>query len=270
MNTDQASLSLSICVVTYKPDWVELQITLESLRTALNHCEQIRARVLIIDNSPADEISDWLKEVMPHFAVKVISGHGNIGFGRANNLALEDCGDYHLVLNPDVDMAQDALKSALDFMDRNPDCGLLSPAGYSADGSRQYLCKRYPSLFDLALRGFAPTSVKALFKGRLDAYEMRAELGPDVFWDPPIVSGCFMLFRGDIFRALHGFDPGFMLYFEDFDISIRASKITRIAYVPDVRILHGGGNAAKKGYWHIQQFMRSAAYFYTRHGVVLF
>jgi GT2 family glycosyltransferase len=60
-----------------------------------------------------------------------------------------------------------------------------------------------------------------------------------------------------------------MLYFEDFDISLRASEITRIAYVPEVRIIHDGGNAAKKGAWHIRQFLRSAVTFYASHGVRL-
>ncbi|MGV1867593.1 MULTISPECIES: glycosyltransferase [unclassified Rhizobium] len=256
---------LSICIVTYKPDWRALETTLRSLSAAIADAGPIVTQVILVDNSPINEVSGWLAREMPALAVKVIAGHGNIGYGRANNLAMAYCGDYHLVLNPDVEMDRAALKTALQFMNDHPSCGLLSPAAMSLDGSRQFLCKRYPSLFDLFLRGFAPQSLKTLFRRRLDLYEMRDKIGTDVIWDPPIVSGCFMLFRRAVFQSLEGFYPGFMLYFEDFDLSIRAGRIARIAFVPNVKIVHGGGGAARKGYWHIWQFVRSAAIFFSRH-----
>jgi GT2 family glycosyltransferase len=259
--------SLSICIVTYKPDWPSLEQTLRSLRTALSRLSAQEARLIIVDNSPVDEVSAWLKSTMPDLEVTVISGHGNIGFGRANNMAIGSLGDLHLVLNPDVDLDADALKEALAFLADNPSCGLLSPAAVSPDGSRQYLCKRYPALLDLLLRGFAPAAIRRLFQTRLHRYEMRERMGDQPSWDPPIVSGCFMLFRGDIFRRLNGFDERYLLYFEDFDLSLRASTLTRLAYVPSVKIVHGGGNAARKGAWHIAQFLRSARIFYSTHGL---
>jgi len=261
--------SISICIVTYKPQWQVLKATLKSLKIALD-LAVIDANVVIVDNSPVDDVTTWVQSSMPDFPVTVISGHGNIGFGRANNLALKWNSSLHLVLNPDVEMDSDALQRAMQFMLSNPACGLLTPAAFSPDGSRQYLCKRYPAVFDLFLRGFAPVFIRRLFRERLDRYEMRDQIGEQPMWDPPIVSGCFMLFRGGVFHALKGFDPRYMLYFEDFDISLRASTITRIAYVPSVRIVHGGGNAGRKGAWHIWQFVRSAAKFYSTHGLKIF
>ncbi len=79
-----------------------------------------------------------------------------------------------------------------------------------------------------------------------------------------------MLYRGDVFRQLNGFDPRYLLYFEDFDISLRTGKISRIAYVPAIRIVHEGGHAARKGLWHIWQFARSAAIFYSTYPLKLF
>ncbi|WP_348649621.1 glycosyltransferase [Rhizobium sp. BK399] len=260
---------LSVCIVTYKPNWSALKATLSSLKAALD-VGAIGADVLIVDNSAVDDVSTWIHSAMPDFPVTVISGHGNIGFGRANNFALKGSRSLHLVLNPDVEMDPDALQRAIYFMRSNPACGLLTPAAFSSDGSRQYLCKRYPAVLDLVLRGFAPNFIRRLFHKRLDRYEMCDQIGDQTVWNPPIVSGCFMLFRGDVFRTLNGFDPRYMLYFEDFDMSLRASAITRIAYVPAVRIVHGGGNASRKGAWHIWQFARSALKFYASHGLRLF
>ncbi|WES91767.1 glycosyltransferase [Aeromonas hydrophila] len=84
--------------------------------------------------------------------------------------------------------------------------------------------------------------------------------------DPPIVSGCFMLFRTDVLQLLGGFDPRFFLYFEDFDISLRAGKISRIAYVPQVKVVHHGGHASRKGWRHIWMFGRSMVTFFNIHG----
>lgn len=76
-----------------------------------------------------------------------------------------------------------------------------------------------------------------------------------------IVSGCFMLFRTDALKALGGFDERYFLYFEDFDLSLRAQKLGRVVYYPGVRIQHYGGGAGRKGWRHIKMFLRSALTF---------
>ena len=121
-------------------------------------------------------------------------------------------------------------------------------------------------LLFLLLRGFAPGFVRARFPERLARYEMRDKLSSDVLWDPPIISGCFMLFRSEVLNQLGGFDPRFFLYFEDDDISLRTGEISRIARVPQVRIIHHGGHAARKGLRHIAIFARSAVKFFSKHG----
>jgi GT2 family glycosyltransferase len=75
-----------------------------------------------------------------------------------------------------------------------------------------------------------------------------------------------MLWRRDVLTVLKGFDPRFFLYFEDFDISLRAGKVTRVAAVAVVRIAHFGGGAARKGWKHVRMFARSARLFFGLHG----
>ncbi|TKT77651.1 glycosyltransferase [Aquamicrobium sp. LC103] len=270
MTTERAETAaplLTICIVVYRSDPATMEATLTSLSTAARPLGLERVRLVIVDNSPEETPRDWLGALPSELPFEVISGHGNVGYGRANNMVLDQLGEYHLVLNPDVEMAPDALSRALAFMAANADCGLLAPAAFHPDGQRQYLCKRYPAIVDLLLRGFAPAAIRRLFRKRLDHYEMRDLIGEETVWDPPIASGCFMFFRGAVFRTLAGFDERYLLYFEDFDISLRAGRIARIAYVPSVRIVHGGGAAARKGFWHIRQFVRSAGIFFTAHRI---
>jgi GT2 family glycosyltransferase len=258
---------VSVCIVTYEPDEAELVTTLDSLACAL---EELRVRrgftssVYVVDNSIRFDMGSLAARFRSRLSV--ISGHGNIGFGQGHNLCLDRLGGLHLVLNPDVELAPDALIKAVDFMSSQPGCVLLSPSATWGNGERQYLCKRYPSLMDLMLRGFAPAWLKELFRKRLDRYEMRDVVDDEVFWGPKIVSGCFMLLRGDAFRHLDGFDPRFFLYFEDFDLSLRAASIGSIAYVPSVRIIHHGGHAARKGWRHVRMFARSGITFFNKHG----
>ncbi|MDE2584240.1 MAG: glycosyltransferase family 2 protein [Betaproteobacteria bacterium] len=257
---------LTVSLVTFRPDRDELTETLHSLRRACSRLIGWQMQLYLVDNTPLPAATPWLIDLADEHGAILLAGHGNVGFGHGHNLVLDQVGNYHLILNPDVGMAEDSLVAGLGFMVGHPECGLLTPAAFWADGSRQYLCKREPSLFDLLLRGFAPAPVKHLFARRLARYEMQDCIAEAVVWDPPIVSGCFMLFRGDVLRALGGFDPRYFLYFEDFDLSLRAGKVSRIAYVPAVRIVHHGGNAARKGWAHIRMFGRSAVTFFGTHG----
>lgn len=260
---------LTVSIVTFNPDFVELSQTLDSLKIALNRLEKNCFLLTIIDNSTSGSVSTFLAENYRHLPLRLIHGHGNIGFGRAHNLALNRVGQFHLILNPDIQLHPDALANAIAFMGSNPQCGLISPYADWPNGERQYLCKRYPAALDLFLRGFAPSLVRNFFSTRLKRYEMQAETQNIVYWNPPIVSGCFMFFRSGILLEAGGFTDSYFLYFEDFDLSLRVHKFSEIAYVPTVRVLHSGGNASKKGIWHIRTFIKSAITFYTIHGLKL-
>jgi hypothetical protein len=190
-----------------------------------------------------------------------------VGYGAGHNLAFQTCGgEVHLILNPDVLLEEDALSAGLAFLATHPEVGLVTPAAWGGDGQRQYLCKRFPTVLDLALRGFAPGWLRRGFQARLDGYEWRDQTGDTVCWDPPIVSGCFMLCRRAALDRVEGFRPEYFLYFEDFDLSLRLAAVTRLAYVPTVRIVHLGGHAARKGVRHIGLFLRAATMFFNRHG----
>jgi len=260
---------LTISIVTFNPDFDELKKTLDSLKTALRKLAPETFSITIIDNSFSNEVVSFLLRGYAELHIKLIQGQGNIGFGRAHNLAIQHLGEFHLILNPDIQLSPDALINAITFMRANRNCGLLSPHAVWPNGQKQYLCKRYPAVFDLILRGFAPQSVRSLFSARLAHYEMQNETQNVVYWNPPIVSGCFMFFRSISLKKAGGFSDKFFLYFEDFDLSLRVRKTTDTAYVPGVRVVHAGGRASKKGFWHIKKFAQSAITFYRIHGVKL-
>lgn len=272
------SRSLSVSIVTYLSDIDVLAQALRTLRTAIENAHStgslVSASVYVVDNGPDSFYQDMLTALIVSELAsavipvrQVLSEHRNKGYGQGNNIAIrEGVSDYHLVLGPDVFLEPDTVAKALDFMEQRPDVGLMSPAAFYPDGKRQYLCKRYPTLLDLALRGFGPRWLQWIFRHRLDRYKMRDVIADEVVMDVPIVSGCFMLFRRSVLSAVGGFSNRFFMYFEDFDISLRVSHVARIAYAPAVRIVHLGGGAGQKGLKHVAMFLRSAWTFFSIHG----
>lgn len=269
------ALRLAIAIVTYAPDWSELTITLQRLAQALLHAQQrgllSAGHVIVVDNGPGpawrEPLQSLLASIQLPARVVVLSGHGNVGYAAAHNLAFYHADSaVHLVLNPDVWLAEDALSVGLSFLAAHPDAGLVAPAALDVHGQVQYLCKRYPTVLDLALRGFAPHWLRRHFEQRLGRYELRAQAANSVLWDPPIASGCCMLVRRSALTRVGGFCADYFLYFEDFDLSLRLAAVTRLAYVPQMRITHLGGHAAGKGWRHIAYFGRSALRFFNRHG----
>jgi GT2 family glycosyltransferase len=271
--------ALGVSVVTFRSDLGLLRRTLETLRAAVAHAAQ-RARLgpvtlWLVDNTPggegdADALERTAREALPAGAgitLETIRGQGNVGFGRAHNLALaRSAGAYHLVLNPDVELAPDSIFEALRFMDANPSTGVLAAHAADEAGRPLYLCKRYPAVIDLLVRGFAPDWIARLCEARLQRYELREVVARGTPTEVPIASGCFMFCRKRVLDALGGFAPQFFLYFEDFDLSLRAAALAKVVYVPAVRIVHHGGFAARKGLRHIGLFCRSALRFYGIHG----
>ncbi len=229
------------------------------------------AQLFVVDNGPEEgraqvraALAAW-----PGGAVtaELVAGHGNIGYGRANNRVLERLeSDYHLVMNPDVEPDPESIAAALEVLAARPEVGLIAPDARGDDGAPAYLCKRYPSVWVLFLRGFAPRGLRERHARELAAYEMRDVVAGGTIAPVPLASGCFMLMRTALFRRVGGFDPRFFLYFEDYDLSLRLGREAEVAFVPQARIVHHGGEAARKGPRHVAWFVRSAWRFFATHG----
>ncbi len=273
--------SLQISIVTFRPDLRLLERCLRKLVLAIGAAREDgvcrTVAFALIDNSGDRAIAkEAIKLAQGRFKnanvqLTFLHGHANIGYGAAHNLVLHGSGaDYHLVLNPDVELAPDALAVGVRWLAEHTDVGAIAPEVFDGDGEHQeYLCRRFPAVFDLLLRGFMPGFVRALFRRRLERYEMRDVIDPapeqDVI-DIPAMSGACLLVRRSAIDATGGFDPRFFLYFEDYDWTVRLNRVTRTAYVPAMHVRHHGGGASRKGMRHIGWFIRSGWRFYSKHG----
>ena len=272
-------MRLTVSIVTYQSDSVLFARTLQTLCDAIHYAKEHRpaffCELYIIENDQverrnfkqAESLSDSLIwQVFDDVVIR--AANSNLGYGRGHNLAISDSvSDIHLVLNPDVCLDVQAISRGLLYLQAFPDTVMVAPQVEDANGNPLYLCKEFPAVFDLFLRGFSPPWVQQYFQGRLSRYEMRrlAEQSEPVK-NINIASGCCMLIRSESLKKLQGFDTRFFLYFEDFDLSLRLLDLGHITYLPEMKIIHYGGHAARKGWRHILLFAESGLKFYRRHG----
>ena len=249
---------LSVSIVLHNSALALLRRTLQSLHESAQLARETgyleHVAVYLVDNASdahyrtllAAEVAVWSQNVF--FTVVLRPQAHNSGFGCGHNVVLPLVdSDFHLILNPDVELETDALRAGLSSLSACDDIALLSPMAYGGTGQREFLCKRYPTVLVLLLRGFAPRCLHRLFHRQLGVYEMRDQCGGEKKVDVAIASGCFMLLRTSTLRAARGFNEAFFLYFEDFDLSLRLGRQGRLVFDPRKRIVHHGGYSARKG-----------------------
>lgn len=262
-------VSLSISCVYYNTEPGIFSATLASLAAALNYLKAniaIESSELHLINNNPDAESLFLKTSSEHLSefelIITHSGHGNIGYGRGNNIAIQHSSKkYHLILNPDVELAIDSLYRGISYLEANSATGLIAPNAENQYGQIEYLAKRTPSLLIIFLRGLNNTVLNSIFKQQLDDYTYKDKIPSNHPVEIELASGCFMLCRTRILQACKGFSTNYFLYFEDFDLSRKISRYAKIEFIPDMKIKHLGGNASQKGVFHIFIFLISALKF---------
>jgi hypothetical protein len=265
-------MKISVAMVVHQPDTVQLQRTLQALDAALAMSE-VSSCVMIADNTPpSGRLSvaqqQRLLALVPHATERQWQIlQGNRGFGAGHNALLAlTASDCHLVLNPDLELAVNALHEGLAYLQQHPQTVLVAPRVCDEQGNQQFLGKRYPSVWVLLLRAFAPAWLRNRNETLLAHYEARDLQTQPVPAALPIASGACMLCRTAALKAAGGFDERYFLYFEDFDLSMRLHAQGQLVFLPSLQAVHHGGYAARKGWRHIAWFAASAARFFNRFG----
>lgn len=217
----------------------------------------------LLDNSRTDALAAIACEA----GARYVHLPSNPGFGAAHNIAIREAiangYDYHLVLNPDIAFGPEVIPALAAYMQAHPDVGLLMPDIRYPDGRRQHLCKLLPNPVDLLLRRFMPSLYRA--SGRLATYELHRS-GYNRVMDVPSLSGCFMFLRTSVLRQVDGFDEGFFLYMEDFDLSRRIGRVARTVFYPAVSVTHEYQQGSYKKASLLRHHLRSAFRYFNKWG----
>ena len=209
---------------------------------------------IVVDNASEDGSPDIVAKRFPE--VRLLPAGGNLGFGRANNLALTKTRvPWVLFLNPDTKVFEGAIDTLLAAMRSRPEAGACGPRLIQGDGTYQVsFGGRIGFLRELWQKGV----LNPYYRKRLG----RARRTRAVGW----ASGACLLTRREAVDQAGGFDEEFFLYFEDIDLCRRmALRGWRILFVSEARVSHEGGAATRQFAPSRYEYRRSQLLYYRKH-----
>jgi GT2 family glycosyltransferase len=271
-------MHLSASIVTFRSNVALFSALAESLIGALRCAQRVYPvdadLVVVINDTRDDDIAaiecavDRIRAGAPEYVrLRILKGHGNVGYGAGQNRALETVtSDYHLILNPDVFLEEEAILESLRYLHAHPEVAMLVPQGFDPQNEYARLSKRHPSLLVLLLRALAVRGSDGLLGRRVARYTYGGELPCNAPKSVTLASGCFMLCRTDTLKKVNGFDERYFLYFEDYDLSLRLKDHGQIVELPQARITHYGGQTARRDLRRFAHFLRSGVRFFNRYG----
>lgn len=227
---------VSVILVSYNT----IEMTKKSLRHLFSSQHKLSLTTIVIDNASSDHSADILKH--EYSDITLIENKKNIGFGRANNQAIPNINSrYILLLNTDAFVETDTIEKTVQYMDENPECGILGVKLLGRDGVLQPSCRYFPTPWNIFLNR---TGFKRIFK--------HSKLIDDMQWDHASVRncdwvpGCYLLVRKEVIEQVGLFDPRYFLYYEELDFCLAAKKAGwYVTYFPETTVIHIGGESAK-------------------------
>jgi len=232
---------ITVIIVNYNVKYFLRQC----LQSVLNSDYEGSLSVIVVDNNSTDGSDMMMQEEFPE--VEYIYNQENLGFSKANNLAIAKVTDpYTLILNPDTILQEDTLKLCYQHMKTEPQVGAVGVR--MVDGSGTYLPE--------SKRGF-PSPASAIYKliglsklfpnsKTFNQYYL-GHLAEDKVQSIDVLTGAFAFIRTDLLQEIGGFDPDYFMYGEDIELSFQIKERAKeIHYLPDTQIIHFKGESTKK------------------------
>lgn len=229
-------MKLTIVIVSFNTK----ELLAKCLQSIEKATKVIETQTFVVDNASSDGTSQDIGKNFPW--VKLIENISNLGFSKANNIALKKAqGEYVLILNPDTELMQDSLEKLVDFMDKNPIVSMLTPKVMLPTGKLDRDCRRS---FPTPWRAFTHFSglSKIFPKSKIfDSYYLNY-LDDSIQHEIDACEGAFMLTRRKELEKVGFFDEDFFFYGEDLDLCYRFKKLGyKILYTPITKIIHYKG-----------------------------
>jgi GT2 family glycosyltransferase len=220
--------------------------------------------IVVVDNCSRDGSADAVAEAFPE--VKLVRNSQNLGFAGANNIGIRQShGRYICLANSDVTVPAGTIERLVQYLDQHPQIGVLGPKVLNGDGTVQFSCWTFPSLWNTFCRALA---LDAIFpKSRVFASQLRRLSSFDDVQPVDAVSGCFMIVRSSALKKVGNLDDGFFMYSEDKDWCRRFWQAGwSVVYCPVVAITHyGGGSSANAPLRFALEMERANQRFYAKH-----
>lgn len=200
-----------------------------------------RTEVVVVDNASTDGSAEMVRADFPH--VRLLDLNVNLGFSGGNNAGiLAARGKYIFLLNADTAAQPRSIELLADYLDTEPDVGIVGPRLLNPDGTLQSSRRRFPTIATALIestplqRCFRDSSILKSFY-MLDRPDEETQ---PVDW----LSGAALMCRRDTLMQAGLFDPGYFMFSEEVDLCRRVVEAGwGITYLPGAEILHYGGQS---------------------------
>lgn len=136
-------MDLSVIIVSYNVR-EKLKKNLEAIFKSQG---DFSFEVFVVDNNSIDGSADMVEEDFPE--VKLIRNDKNLGFAKANNIAIKKSrSDFILLLNPDMQVFPETLFTSLIFAKKNPQAVVSSCLLIDSNNKTIKHVRRFPELLD--------------------------------------------------------------------------------------------------------------------------
>lgn len=258
LEEDNKIKDLTISIVSYN----SLSFLRECLNSILSSPPGVGHEIIVVDNASGDGTDEFVKRNYPE--IILISNNRNIGFAAANNRAIEKSrSKYVLLINSDCMVYKKSLDNLVEFMEKNPEVGIAGPKIVNSDGTIQFSCRRFPSVFNAA----AHTILTNIFPDNPFSKKYKlADIGRDNPFKVDWVSGSCMIIRRKALEDTGILDENYFMYVEDLDICYRMwQKNWEVYYCPEAEIMHhiagSSGSGEIKASFRMQ---KSVFYFFWK------
>jgi len=256
-------MDLSVIIVNYNVKYF-LEQALLSVEKAIE-ASKLKVEIFVVDNASSDDSVELVEEKFP--SVHLIANTENLGFSKANNIALKKAvGRSVLLLNPDTVIEENTFSEVVTFMDNHPEAGGLGVK--MIDGSGNFLPESKRGLPTPSVAFYKLTGLARLFpKSKTFGKYHLSYLDENEIHSIDILSGAFMLIRSEALEKAGLLDEAFFMYGEDIDLSYRIIKAGyKNYYYPHTRIIHYKGESTKKGSLnYVRMFYKAMKIFADKH-----
>ena len=242
-------IDLSIIIVNFNTgDFLEkcLDSVNQACKTRLPDGQDLACEVFVVDNAS----TDWsLKKIQnSKFKIqnlKIIENKINLGFAKANNIALKQVkGKYILLLNPDTEVEKDTFEKMIKFMDEKKEAGAATCKVILPNGELDWASHRgFPTPWNsfsyfTRLSKIFPKS--KLFAGYHQTYKNLKKVH-----EISSPSGTFYMVRKEVVDKIGLLDEDYFMFGEDLDWSYRIKQAGyKIFYTTIAKVLHYKGIAS--------------------------
>ena len=237
----------------------------DCVQAALN--STIAVNIVVADNGSTDNSLSLLRNTITDERLRIIENKANLGFARANNVALAFARSATILfLNPDCIIQPDTLEQLDRYLQQRSDVGMVGCLIQNPDGSEQAGCRRnIPTPWTAFVRAFGLKKLAKIAPG----FFKPAIFNDFVTSDQPLplnpvevdaISGAFMLVKRETLNQVGAWDESYFLHCEDIDWCMRIQQAgIRILFVPETKIMHikGGCSQSRPLFvqWHMHKGM---------------